>query len=190
LSKKRDDSYFAADRRKKKKSMMIIIPVIVAVVVIGVAGAVLYQPTQAAAISGVECNRNEQLVHHIHSHLDVLVDGEKMSVPSGIGILTSPSCLYWIHTHSSDGLIHIEAPQEKNFTLGQVLDIWRQTKDTSGFFNSVAGVNATAYVDGEKFDGNYRDVKLDSLEEIALVYGKPPNNIPDKFDFEGNGISR
>jgi hypothetical protein len=30
------------------------------------------------------------------------------------------------------------------FTLGQFLDIWKQTKDTNGLFNSVASKNATA----------------------------------------------
>jgi hypothetical protein len=187
LSKKRDDSYFAAGRRRRKKYMMIIIPIIVAVAAAGAAGALLYQPPQAAAtISGVECLKTEQFAHHIHSHLDVFVDGQKKQVPSNIGILTSPSCFYWLHTHSgNDGVIHIEEPQTREFTLGQFLDVWEQTRDSSGFFDSVVGMNATAYVDGDQVDGNYREVKLESLTQIALVYGEPPANIPDDHDFGG-----
>jgi hypothetical protein len=189
LSKKRDDSYFAAGRRRNRKYMMIIIPIIIAVAAAGVAGAILYQPPEAAAISGVECNRTEQLNYHIHSHLDVFVDGQKEVVPSNIGILTSPSCLYWLHTHSgNDGIIHIEAPQTREFTLGQFLDVWQQTRDSSGFFDSVAGMNATAYVDGKPVEGNYRDVRLESLKEIVLVYGEPPAEIPAEFDFASKGI--
>jgi hypothetical protein len=49
-------------------------------------------------------------------------------------------------------------------------------------------MNATAYVAGDKVEGDYRDVKLESLEEIVIVYGKPPSNIPDKFDFAAKGL--
>jgi hypothetical protein len=82
LSKKRrDDSYFAVDRRRKRKYMKIIIPVIIAVAAAGVAGAVLYQPPTALAISGIDCNRSEQLNYHIHSHLDIFVNGVQQQVP-------------------------------------------------------------------------------------------------------------
>ena len=184
--KKRDDSYFAADRRKKKKSMMIVIPVIIAVAAAAAAGAVLYQPTQVMAISGVECHRTEQLTYHIHAHLNVFIDGSEQQVPDNVGRLNS--CLYWLHTHSRDGIIHVEAPQTKEFTLGQFLDVWRQTSDSAGLFSSVAGKNATAYVDGKPFEGNYSDIPLKSLEQITLVYGETPANIPDMFDFAGANI--
>lgn len=182
--KKRDDSYFAADRRKKKKSMRIIIPVIIAIATASAAGAVFYQPPQAAAISGIECNRTEQLNYHVHTHLDVFVDGREQSIPDNVGRLNSPSCLYWLHTHSMDGLIHMEAPQTREFTMGQFLDIWRQTSNSMGFFDSVGGKNVTAYVDGDQLEGNYRDVKLESLKQIAIVYGEPPADIPKDYEFE------
>lgn len=181
--KKRDDSYFAADRRRKKKSMMIIIPVIVAVAAASVAGAVLYQPAQAAAISGVECNRSEQFNYHVHTHLDVFVDGREQQVPDNVGRLDS--CLYWLHTHTGDGIIHVEAPQTREFTVGQFLNVWEQISDSAGFFDSVAGKNVTVYVDGEEVEGSYTGVQLESLGQIAIVYGEPPEAIPAKFDFGG-----
>lgn len=185
--KKRDDSYFAADRRKKKKSMMIVIPVIIAVAAAAAAGAVLYQPPPAMAISGVECNRTEQFNYHVHSHLDVFVDGNKQQIPDNVGRLSS--CLFWLHTHTMDGIIHVEAPQTKEFTLGQFLDVWNQTSDSTGFFSSIAGKNVTAYVDGDQFEGNYRNIPLESLEQIALVYGVPPADIPADFDFAAARIT-
>lgn len=179
--KKRDDSYFAADRRRKKKSMMIIVPVIIAVAAASVAGAVLYQPVQVAAISGVECNRTEQFNYHVHTHLDVFVDGREQQVPDNVGRLDS--CLYWLHTHTGDGIIHIEAPQTREFTLGQVIDVWKQTSDLAGFFDSVTDKNVTVYVDGEQVQGSYAVVPLKSLGEIVIVYGEPPEDIPAEFDF-------
>jgi hypothetical protein len=42
---------------------------------------------------------------------------------------------------------------------------------------------ATAYVDGERFEGDYRSVPLESLKQIVLVYGTPPEDIPAEYDF-------
>lgn len=181
---RRDDSYFAADRRKKKKYMMFIIPAVVAVAAIGVVGALLYQPPEVLAISGVECNPREITTYHVHAHLDVFVDGRPREVPANVGILSSPSsCLFWLHTHDADGLIHVEAPQQRNFTLGQFIDIWSQTHGGSeGFFDSVSGKQATAYVNGEEFEGDYRDVPLESRQQIVLAYGGPPAIMPT-YDF-------
>jgi hypothetical protein len=185
LSKKRrDDSYFAVDRRRKRKYMKIIIPVIIAVLAAGIAGAILYQPPTAMAISGIECHRSEQLNYHIHSHLDVFVNGEPQQIPSRIGILSSPSCLYWLHTHSEDGTVHVEAPEAREFLVGQFLDIWKQTlTNSTTFFDSVSGLPVTAYVDGERFEGDYRTIPIESLKEIALAYGTPPKDIPAEHDF-------
>jgi hypothetical protein len=182
LSKKREDSYFAAGRRRKKKYMMIIMPIIIAVAAAATAGALLYKPQPVMAISGIECHSTEQTTYHVHSHLDVFVDGQKQEVPSKIGILSSPSCLFWLHTHDTDGIIHVEAPQTKAFILGQFLDIWKQTRDSNGLFDSVSGKNVTAYVDGKRFEGNYRDIQLESQKQIVIAYGKPPAKIPE-YDF-------
>jgi len=184
LSKKRrDDSYFAVDRRRKRKYMKIIIPVIIAVVAAGIAGSILYQPPTAMAISGVECDRAEQLNYHVHSHLDIFVNGVQQQVPSRIGIISSPSCLYWLHTHSEDGTIHVEAPETRDFALGQFLDIWEQTHNSTALFDTVSGMLVTAYVDGERFEGDYRTIPIESLKEIVLAYGTPPKDIPADHDF-------
>jgi hypothetical protein len=179
LSKKRDDSYFAAGRRRRKKYMMIVIPIIIAVVAASAAGAILYQPEKVMAISGVECHKGEQTSYHVHSHLDVFVDGQKQEVPAKIGILSSPSCFFWLHTHDIDGVIHVEAPHTQAFTLGQFLDIWNRTNDSNAFFDSVSGKNVTAYVNGDQFQGNYKDIQLGSREQIVLAYGQPPAKIPE-----------
>ncbi len=181
--KRRDDSYFAVDRRRKRKYMMIIIPVIIAVAAASIAGAISYQPPTAMAISGIECNRSEQLDYHIHSGLDIFVNGAQQQVPSNIGILSSPSCLYWLHTHSGDGIIHVEAPEAREFTVGQFLDIWQQTHNSTAFFDSVSDMPVTAYVDGQRFEGDYRTIPLESLRETVLAYGTPPKDIPAEHDF-------
>ena len=163
--------------------MMIIVPVLIAVVAAGIAGAIFYQPPTAMAIGGVECSRAEQLNYHVHSGLDIFVDGVQQQIPSNIGILSSPSCLYWLHTHSENGIIHVEGPEAREFTLGQFLDIWQQTGNSTALFDTVSNMPATVYVDGERFEGDYRTIPLESLKEIVLAYGTPPENIPAEHDF-------
>jgi len=169
---------------------MIIIPVIIVAAVAIIAGAILYQPPTAAAISGVECHTAEQLNYHVHSHLDIFVNGVQEQIPSNIGILSSPSCLYWLHTHTNDGIIHVEAPEARQFTLGQFLDIWKQTSNSTALFNSVSNMSVTAYANGEKFEGDYRTIPIESLKEIVLVYGTPPENIPSGYDFAAAGVKQ
>ncbi|TSA18971.1 MAG: hypothetical protein D4R72_00825 [Nitrosopumilales archaeon] len=80
-------------------------------------------PTSAAqVIDGIACNINEYAVLHNHAHLDVFVNGNSVPVPAQIGIVDN-TCLYWMHTHSIDGIIHMESPKSLEFTLGQFVDI-------------------------------------------------------------------
>ena len=40
------------------------------------------------------------------------------------------------------------------------------------------------YVNGQKVTGiSYREIKLHAHDEIALVYGTPPSQVPSKYDF-------
>jgi hypothetical protein len=32
--------------------------------------------------------------------------------------------LYWLHTHAADGIIHIESPIRRIYTLGDFFDVW------------------------------------------------------------------
>ena len=57
----------------------------------------------------------------------------------------------------------------------------------SSTFNYVANTNnlLNVYINGTKVpDGtNYRDIKLNAHEEIAIVYGTTPPTIPSSYTF-------
>ena len=95
--------------------------------------------TQGATVDGVQCAPIEQLVYHIHAHLQVYVDGQPRALPAAIGMVGPVSeqtpygpfygaqqCYYWLHTHASDGVIHIESPSVRIYTLGNFFDEWNQ----------------------------------------------------------------
>jgi hypothetical protein len=136
-------------------------------------------------IDGIGCNSIEHTVFHIHTHLDIIINGVYSIVPSQIGI--PGSCFYWLHTHDGSGIIHTEAPAHRDFTLGQFFDIWNKKLHNDQIFNYGANANnpLKVYVNGIEVpnDTNYRDIKLKAHAEIAIVYGTPPSTIPTSYRF-------
>jgi hypothetical protein len=52
------------------------------------------------------------------------VNGQKVAVPEGIGIDPQAGIITLLHTHQPDGVIHVESPVERRFTLGQFFRVW------------------------------------------------------------------
>jgi hypothetical protein len=117
------------------------------------------------AIDGINCDTMEGAVEHIHSHLQIFNHGHAVSVPAQIGILANGGCLYWLHTHSSDGIIHIEAPVKRTFTLGQFFDIWGRPIPR--------GKSLRVTVNGKRWTGDPAKIPLRDREEIVLQTGPP-----------------
>ncbi len=140
--------------------------------------------TQTEPVDGISCGPTEQLAYHIHAHLVVYVNGQPRALPGGIGIPGSsvqPSqqgpvaaggqCIYWLHTHAPDGVIHIESPTQRIYTLGNFFDEWHQplSADRVG---SAAG-KVTAYVDGKLWTKAPSSIPLDPHAVIQLDVGLP-----------------
>jgi hypothetical protein len=141
--------------------------------------------SSALAINGIQCNTEEQLLFHRHAHLDIFVNGSHTYIPPQIGVIPD-RCIYWLHTHDETGMIHIESPVQRDFTLGQFFDMWRsKLANSSAFVNTLEKNTPTVYINGSKqSDGiNYKSVKLNAHDEITLVYGIPPASIPSRYDF-------
>ena len=175
---------------KLPKKLIAIVGIVAAVVGIGIYAATTQHAAfpSVRAIDGIQCNSMEQATFHVHSHLDVFINGRYFEVPSQIGI--PGNCFYWLHTHDNSGKIHIEAPMLREFTLGQLFDIWGKKLSSDQIFNYVANANNPlhVYINGTKVpDGtNYRDINLNTgrsaHKEIAIVYGTPPSAIPKSWN--------
>jgi hypothetical protein len=143
--------------------------------------------SSSLGIDNIKCEVIEHLTFHIHAHLDIFINGKPYIVPSQIGIIPN-KCLYWMHTHDDTGVIHIESPENRNFTLGQFFDIWNEKFNNTQIFDNIISNNKnntlSVYVNGNKASSvDYRDIKLNSHDEIAIVYGKPPDTIPSIYHF-------
>lgn len=144
--------------------------------------------TNLPVINGITCDTTEHLNYHIHAHLDIFVNGNPILVHSDIGIVPN-NCLYWLHTHDDKGIIHIESPEKRNFTLGDFFDIWDQELSNSQIFDNrieeTDNRTLDVYVNGDKVSAerDYTQIIINAHDEIAIIYGKPPGSVPSKYNF-------
>lgn len=142
--------------------------------------------TSTGTIQGVGCDPLEGTVSHIHAHLDLVVDSKPITIPAEIGIKPN-ECLYWLHTHNTSGVIHIESPQLTTFTLGQFIQVWDNTAGISPTFEGVThgDKNIKVFVNGTEVKNSYENIKLSVHDEIVLVSGSMPPVIPSSYEFNG-----
>lgn len=121
----------------------------------------------------------EGQVLHIHSHLDVFVDGKAVTVPAEIGIDLNRQQISPLHTHDTSGVVHIESPVKADFTLGQFMTEWNVpiSKDALGPLKTGGGKELHLFVNGKEVSGDPAAIKLGAHEEIAVVYGSPANKV-------------
>lgn len=129
---------------------------------------------------GLKALSQEQLVFHIHQHLDIYVNGEKVAAPASIGI-NDNTYLTELHTHDSSGVIHIESEKQRDYTLGDFFGVWGLRLDARCIGGYCGALKA--YVNGRRRTGDPSRIVLSSHEEIVLVSGKPPKTIPKRYAF-------
>jgi hypothetical protein len=140
--------------------------------------------TTGRTTDGIACEAGEQVAFHIHSHLTIFVNGIAQEVPAAVGIanpqpeataqgpfIGAGSCFYWLHTHAADGIIHIESPEQRTFTLGDFFDEWNQPL-SAGQVGSAKGTVAVI-VNGKVWKGSPRNVPLGSHENLQVEVGTP-----------------
>lgn len=142
----------------------------------GVPGA---PPQQIAAngqpIGGMSCDAQEGQRIHIHQHLVILDHGKPVAIPAAIGIPAGKRCIYWVHTHTPDGIIHIEAPLDRSFTLGDFFMIWGQplTRSQVTSARAAKGESLKVWVNGKPYKGDPRKIPLVAHADIVIEAGPP-----------------
>jgi len=153
-------------------------------------------------VDGVQCQASESVVYHIHIALTLYDHGKPAMVPQYVGIPFSKSineaaqdpqnpnvCLYWLHTHDPSGIVHIESPTQKLYTLGQFLDVWRNTAatDATGGYQNQVSVDGSfpkalqaanprdihAYVGGKPISTPYWTITFTPHKLVTLEIGAP-----------------
>ncbi len=133
-------------------------------------------------INGISCDAQEGQRIHIHQHLVILDRGKAVDIPRNVGQSPEHRCIYWLHTHTPDGIIHIEAPRDRSFTLADFFKVWGQplSATQAASAQSVKGAELRVWVNGKKYSGDPRLIKLNAHTDIVIEAG-PPYPKPPKF---------
>jgi hypothetical protein len=143
---------------------------------------------QRLPILGIPALTEEGQALHTHQHLDVYVNGKHVPIPPGIGFDAQLRFLSPLHTHDTSGVIHVESPTVRPFTLGQVFGVWgvRFTKTCVGGY-CTRGTNVVrVYVNGKQWLADPTTIRLWEHQEIVVAYGTTkqlPKPIPRAYRF-------
>jgi hypothetical protein len=152
------------------------------------------KPATGQVVDSMECTTGEQLVFHIHAYLEIYVNGEPVTVPPGVGIVSPPGsgisalgssgalqCFYPLHVHDTEpNIIHVESPIQKVYTLGNLFDVWgKQLSGTQVMGNPVDGAHQVKYVvydaSGKMIQvtTDPRAIGLADHETVVILYNSP-----------------
>jgi hypothetical protein len=163
-------------------------------------------PLRLTFAAGLQPERKETLIHHVHSHLDVFVNGAPVIVPAGIGInihdpavkrfkapdgstayggiqLCDRPCISPLHTHDDSGILHTESASAVPNRLGQFFTEWAVRLSRACVGGYCRPVSIQIFVNGKRYSDDPRAILLTDHKEIAIVIGTPPKRIPTRADF-------
>jgi hypothetical protein len=160
-------------------------------------------PLERTVEAGLEPAPQEFHVNHVHSHLDVFIDGEAILVPAGIGInIEDPEVIYFedvgsyggiemcdqpcispLQTHDASGIIHTESEDPEPHTLGQFFVEWGVELSQTCVGEHCAPTPIAVYIGGELYKGDPGAIELTDQKVIVIVVGTPPAVIPSTADF-------
>jgi hypothetical protein len=151
------------------------------------------QAATGQTVDNISCTSGEQLTVHYHADLQIYVNGQLQTMPAGVGIVlpdgtNSPhltsngatSCIYSLHTHDTSGIVHIESPDNRSYTLGNLFDIWGQQLSTTQFMGHK--VDATHKLSVVTFDatgakrlvtGDPSKVVMSAHETVVIQFNSP-----------------
>jgi hypothetical protein len=132
---------------------------------------------------------NEMLQVHYHAHLDVIVDGQKVTVPQYIGIDENAQTITALHTHDTTGILHIESGEDIPFKLGQAFTEWGQPLTSTQVGPVAIGADKALklIVNGKEISGDPAQYVLKQHDEVVVWVGAKDAtpDVPASFAFPG-----
>lgn len=136
------------------------------------------------AKAGLEPLKEEGQVLHIHQHLEMVINGKPITVPANLGVgfaYISP-----FHTHDATGILHVEAPEIKDFKIGQFFDQWGVDLNDNcvGTYCADENNKLVVGVNGQPIT-NVRDYVVKQHDKIYIWYGSKSEavTIPAEYSF-------
>jgi hypothetical protein len=133
-------------------------------------------------VNGISCDAQEGQRIHIHQHLAIVDHGKAVTIPQYIGIPQESRCIYWLHTHTPDGIIHVEAPKDRSFELGDFFAVWGEPLDRThaAAAKTKKRESMRVFLNGVRYTGNPAKIPLTAHADIVIEVG-PPFTKPAPF---------
>ena len=149
----------------------------------------------SASASPVPCDGLEHTQVHYHAAIQILNQGQAVAIPTSVG--RTAYCYYWLHMHTGEpGIIHVEAPNDRAFTLGDFFRVWAawsggQERIDSRHVSSLTLSGAERLVvfvapDGsapQVFTGDPASIVLKEREVVTVEVSPPTVSPPPPFDW-------
>ena len=121
-------------RRQRTLATAIIVAILVAVIVVAVFLIPRPGPNQVPLPPCLDHCVTGSQTYHSHPNLVVTINGQGVVIP----VTIDPACPQPIHTHDSNGVLHIETDQNQNYTVGDWFLLWGHFANdkTQAIFNS------------------------------------------------------
>ena len=122
-----------------------------------------------------KCLSHGELARHDHMYLTIQIEEQFVTIPENVGV-NSNTCnesganMHVVHTHSSDGKLHLEMQTEEDVELGVFFDIWGQHFDETGIFDY--RVNSTHELVMFNRDANGTLEEVDLFDNYILLEGQ------------------
>ncbi len=114
------------------------------------------------------------MAEHYHPTLRIVIDGKQVPIAENIGVDPGTGAMSALHTHSSDGVVHVEAADVgQQFTLGQLFTEWglALSKTEIGDLRADSDSRVTVTVDGETYVGDPSGIVFAPDQVITLELG-------------------
>jgi hypothetical protein len=126
-------------------------------------------------------------------HLDVIVDGRPVTVPSGIGVDVPARRTSPLYTSDTSGIVHVTSNSDQSvFTLGQFFAEWQVPLSPRrlgglrlGGLRASRSAPVSVYLDGSPVAGPPGSVLLTPHLQIAVTYRPGPAPVPSAYTFPG-----
>ncbi len=145
-----------------------IIVVVVGLFFLGRGGSTSGKTNREVALA---CTTDMATQFHIHPQLKIIANGQPQEIPANIGI--GLTCMNAIHTHDNSGTIHIESPEQRDFTLADFFAVWNKpfSKDQILDYKLDSGHIIKVMVNGAPVD-TYENTVLRDKDQIVISYEK------------------
>ncbi len=176
-------------RQQRLQRGGIVLAAVVAVVIIGLLVAHFafgafggsggaQQHAHGQVIDGLACTQPPKNAHYQLAEIELYVNGQRTTVPDGIGIVSSKNCRYPVYVPSGEpNAVASLAGGSQGYVLGNLFDLWGKTLSSGQVLGDKADVHhpltfevATAGGTLAPYTGDPRGIALGNHETVVILY--------------------